>query len=275
MLRGESSHGPFRRKALDQHHILCGRGDLSPRLGQDFHRLGALRGAQLKAVPGRGRDQVLDAGIGDDLAAADHHEVVGGILQLAHQVAGDEHGTALRRQRAQEAAHPYDAHGVHAVERFVQHEDGRVAEQCGGDAEALPHAEREAACRPSDGRLQAHLLDHLGYAPTAQALGVGQPQQVVAGSAAGLQRAGVQQRADVGQRVPQAPVRLPADHGGAIVGRVQAENDPHRSGLPGPVRADEAGNLRGWDAECHPVKRDRRPEPLAQAVHFDRRFQAA
>ena len=34
-------------------------------------------------------------------------------------------------------------------------------------------------------------------------------------------------------------------------------------------------DLPGWDAECHLVKRHRRPEPLAQAVHFDRRFRAA
>ena len=48
---------------------------------------------------------------------------------------------------------------------------------------------------------------------------------------------------DVAERMPQALVRLPADEGGALVGRVQAEDHPHRGGLAGPVRADEAGHL--------------------------------
>ena len=61
-----------------------------------------------------------------------------------------------------------------------------------------------------------------------------------------------------------------ADQGGALIGRVQAEDDPHRGGLAGPVRADEAGDLAGLDGERHAVQRNCRPEPLAQPVHFDR-----
>ena len=153
---------------------------------------------------GRGGDQLGDAGVGDDPAAADHDQVVGGVLQLAHQVAGHQHRAALGGQRAQEAAHPHDALGVQAVERLVQHQHRRVAEHRRGDAEPLAHAERVAAGLAAGGRLQPGLLDHLVDPPGGQALRVGQPQQVVAGAAAGLQRAGVQQRADVAQRVPQA-----------------------------------------------------------------------
>jgi hypothetical protein len=101
-------------------------------------------------------------------------------------------------------AHPDDALGVHAVERLVQHQHRRVAEQRGGDAEPLPHAEGVAARLAPDrglpGRPARHLIDPAGR----QALGVGQPQQVVAGGPARLQRGGVQQRPDVAERVPQA-----------------------------------------------------------------------
>ena len=122
--------------------------------------------------------------------------------------------------------------------------------------------------------LQPGLLDHLVDPLGVQALGVGQPQQVVAGAAARLQRGGVQQRPDMAQRVPQARVRLAADQRGALVGGVQAEDHPHGGGFPGAVRADEAGHLARGDGERHPVQGQHRPEPLAQAADFDGCFHA-
>ena len=131
----------------------------------------------------------------------------GGILELAHQVAGDEHGPALGRQRAQEAAHPHDSLGIEAVERLVEHQDRRVAEHRGRESEPLAHAEREAAGLAPRHRLEARLLDHLVDAACGEPLRVGQPQQMVACAAARVQRAGVEQRADLAQRVAQARVR--------------------------------------------------------------------
>jgi hypothetical protein len=80
------------------------------------------------------------------------------------------------------------------------------------------------AGRRSQTGLHDHLVDPLG----GKSLGMSQPQQVVAGGAAGLQRGRIQQGADVRQRLPEAAVRLPPDQGGARVGRVQAEDHPHR-----------------------------------------------
>src|ERR1700678_2007280 len=73
-------------------------------------------------VIGRRRQQVAHAGVGDDPAAAGHDQVVGGVLQLAHQVARDQHGAALGGEGAQEAAQPDDPLRVHAVERLVEHQ---------------------------------------------------------------------------------------------------------------------------------------------------------
>jgi hypothetical protein len=56
-------------------------------------------------------------------APADHDQPVGGEGHLAHQVAGHQHRAALRRQR------------------LVEHQHRRVAEQRGGDAEPLLHAQ--------------------------------------------------------------------------------------------------------------------------------------
>ena len=46
---------------------------------------------------------------------------------------------------AEEAAQPLDALGVQAVGRLVEHQDGGVAEQRGGQGQPLPHAEGVAA----------------------------------------------------------------------------------------------------------------------------------
>jgi hypothetical protein len=119
-------------------------------------------------------------------------EMTRGVLQLAHQMAGHQHGAALPGQRRQQGTHPYDAFGVQTVERLVQHEHRRVAEQRRRDPEPLPHAQGEAAGLTPASAPQAGLLDHLVDPPDGQALGVGQPQQMVAGGPARLQRAGIQ-----------------------------------------------------------------------------------
>jgi hypothetical protein len=211
MVGAESRHHSFGRKACDREHFLRGRGDLGPRIGEDAHRLRASWGAQADPVAGGGRDERGDAGVGDDLAAARDDEVVGGVLQLAHQVAGDEDGAAFGGEATEEGPHPGDALRVHAVERLVHHEDGRVAEQRRGDAEALPHAQRVAAGLPLGNVGEASQSEHLIDPPGGEALGVGQPEQVVAGASPGLERGRVEQRAEVAQRVPELPVGLAAD----------------------------------------------------------------
>src|SRR3954453_19173682 len=70
----------------------------------------------------------------------------------------------------------------------------------------------------------------------------------------------------------QAGVRPAADERGAVLGRVQAEDHPHRGGLARAVRADETGHLAGGDRERHPVQGQHGPEALAQAGGFDRGF---
>ena len=84
--------------------------------------------------------------------APDDDQVVGGQRHLAHQVRGHEHRPALGGQRLQQVADPEDALRVEAVDRLVEDQGLRVAEQRRGDAEPLAHAEREAA-RPLAGHL--------------------------------------------------------------------------------------------------------------------------
>ena len=94
---------------------------------------------------GAALDELLGGAVGDQPAAADDDEVVGGDRHLVHQVAGDEDRAALGGQPLHQVPDPDDALGVEPVDRLVEDEDRRVAEQRGGDAEPLAHAEREAA----------------------------------------------------------------------------------------------------------------------------------
>ena len=79
-------------------------------------------------------------GVGDQPPAPDDDQPVGGLLHLAHQVARDQHGATLVGEPAQELADPADAVEVEPVDRLVEQQHPRVAEQRRRDAQSLAHA---------------------------------------------------------------------------------------------------------------------------------------
>ena len=56
-------------------------------------------------------------------------------------MAGHEDRPALGGQGSEQMADPQDPLGVEPVDRLVQDEHSRVAEECGGDAQPLAHAQ--------------------------------------------------------------------------------------------------------------------------------------
>ena len=106
-------------------------------------------------------DELVDARVGDQPAAADHDQVVGGQRHLAHQVRRDEDRAALGGERLEQVADPVDALRVEAVDRLVEQQRLRVAEQRGRDAEPLAHAERELAGALARDLVQADQVDQL------------------------------------------------------------------------------------------------------------------
>ena len=103
---------------------------------------------------------------------------------------------ASRRNRF---AHPAHALRVQAVERLVEQQHRRIAEQRGGDAEPLLHAQGEPAdprpCRVGQAHLRQHLVDPARGTPLLRR----QRSQVGRGAAATVHVMGVEQRADVPQ----------------------------------------------------------------------------
>ena len=106
----------------------------------------------LRADLGRGAvvaaEHLLQGALAAQLAVGDHDHVVDRLSDLGQQVAGDQHRAPLRRLLAQQPAHPADAGRIQAVGRLVEDQDLRVAEQCGGDRQALAHPSREALHAP-------------------------------------------------------------------------------------------------------------------------------
>lgn len=126
-------------------------------------------------------DEVLHRGVGEQPAPPEDDEVVGERGGLVHEVAGDEDRAALAGEAAHQFADPDDAFGVQSVGRFVEHHDLRVAEECGCDAEALAHAQRERLDpAPGDGRDPGELHD-LVDPPHRDAVGGGKDAEVIAG----------------------------------------------------------------------------------------------
>ena len=152
------------------------------------------------------RGELVDARLGDERAPADDDEPLGGERHLGDEVARDEHGAALGGQVAQQVADPADALGVEPVDRLVEEQHAGVAEQGAGDAEALAHAERELAGPLVGDRGQPDDVEHLVDARRGDVVRLGQPREVVAGGAAGVERLGVEERADLAQRPAQLVV---------------------------------------------------------------------
>ena len=100
---------------------------------------------------------------------------------------------------------------VEPVRRLVEHQHRRVAEQGLGEAEPLPHAEREPA-DPAVGVLrEADQAEHLVDPGAGEARCLGQEPQVVARRPAGVEARGLERGPDRAQGVLQVAVAPPAD----------------------------------------------------------------
>ena len=71
----------------------------------------------------------------------DDQHLVDRLRDLGENVARDEHGASLRRERAQEVAQPAHPLGIETVRRLIQDQQLRIAEQCPRKPQPLAHAE--------------------------------------------------------------------------------------------------------------------------------------
>jgi hypothetical protein len=220
---------------------------------------------------GAALDELLGRAVGDHLAATDHDQVLGGDRHLIHQVAGHEHRAALGGQLLHQVPDPQDAFRVESVHRLVQHQHLRVAQHCRGDAEPLPHSQREPACPLACHGMQTDQVDHLVNPPSGQLLRLREHEQVVVRGATGMHRLGLQQGPDRTQGFGQLPVGPASDRCRACVRAVQAENEPHRRRLAGTVRPEKTRHLTRLYGERQMVHRELVAVMLTEIACFDHR----
>ena len=96
-----------------------------------------------------------------------------------------------------------------------------------------------------------------------------QPQQVVAGAAARVQRGRVEQRADLAQRVAQSPVGRPPTQRAAGVGASSPRITRIVVDLPAPFGPTNPVTCPGWTVNDSPSTATVCAVPLAQLAHLD------
>ena len=112
--------------------------------------------AHHRGHPGVRTDEVGHRRIRYQPASPNDHKVVSGLRHLRQQVRGDQNRAPLFSQCAQQLTHPANPFRVKTIDRLIQNEVFRVAQQCGGNAEALAHAEGEPADLFARHLTQAH-----------------------------------------------------------------------------------------------------------------------
>ena len=158
---------------------------------QNLHEPVWLVCAHPSAAQAVAADDVIDGCIRNDPAAPDHDQVVSGERHFAHQVAGQENRAPLRRQMPDQLPNPRHALRIQTVDRLVENDGLWVTEKCGGDSEALTHAQRESLdFLPGHGAETGH-TDDLVHARPRNAVSGGQGKQVVVCGATGVNRFGI------------------------------------------------------------------------------------
>ena len=245
---------------------------VAPALASAVDRLGAGGGAHRHpARRTRRRAARATLRVGDQPAAADDDQVVGGVLSslIRWLETSTARPSAARTAGSRASTMPSGSSPL----------TGSSSISTGGSpssAAAMPSRCRmpseypPARARPT--ARQADLVDHLVDPRRRDAVALRQPQQMVAGRCGrGAPRVGVEQRADLraaGRR--SARYGRPPTSAVPAVGRVQPEDHPHRGRLAGAVRPDEPGDLPGPHGERQAVDGDHLAVAFSEVAGLNR-----
>jgi hypothetical protein len=117
------------RQADDIEEVGRGADDLDVRTADGGGEVGGARSAHSHGVARPRADELVQRSVGEHLTTAHHDHVIGGLRHLAHEVAGEQHGASLRGGVPHELTHPAHALGVEPVDRLVEDQRVRIAEQ--------------------------------------------------------------------------------------------------------------------------------------------------
>ena len=193
-------------------------------------------------MTGGAGDELRDTGVGNQAAAPDDHQTGCGLSHFAHQMRRDEHRVPLRCEIFEHRSHPQDTFRVQTVDRLVKHDGARVAQQGRGDAESLTHAQREPAYSFTCDLLQTDKVDDLGDPSPADAIRLGQCEQMVARRTAGVDGLRLKQHTEFNHRRSSGAVVAAVHFDRAGAGAIEPGDHPHRGGFAGTVGPEETGD---------------------------------
>jgi hypothetical protein len=182
-------------------------------------------------------------------------------------VAGEHDRAARRGPLAEQAAQPRHAAGIEAVGGLVEDQHVGSPSSAPATARPLPHAERVPADPAAGGVGQVHGLEHVRHPLLRGAGRAGEDPQVVAAPAAGVDGGVLEDGADHAARPRQLGVRPAADQGPPRGRAREAEEEPERRRLAGPVGAEERRHAARPQLEGQVVDGGQRAVALGQAVH--------
>ena len=253
------------RPGLDQRLRQLGDGRLvggerdPPRLGaligdarlRSAHRERALvvGGRQPVGRPGAALE-LGDRALIDDLPRAHDPDPVADLLDLGHQVAGEQYGHPLPRQPANQQAHVAHAPRVKPGGGFVEQQQLGLAQQRRGDPKALAHAVRVAA-DAIPGAVGE--LDGVqgGVDPPARVAAVerGQQLQVAPPGQVRVERRRLDEAGHARERA-DGHLRVAPEQAHRSLRRPdQAEHHPQRGGLPGAVGPEVSVDVARVDGQ--------------------------
>lgn len=160
---------------------------------------------------------------------------------------------------------------VEAVGGFVQHEQPRPGQQCGGEPEPLAHAEGEAAGPVVGDVGEPDLVEHVVDAGCTRvpAAEFGQRGEVLPGGERRVEAGSVHESGDRAGDGERPADRRPQDLQAAAVGDGQAQQEPEQCGLAGAVRPDQAVDLSPRHIEVDAVERHDLAEALGDPAGPD------
>ena len=143
------------------------------------------------------------------------------------------------------------------------------AQQGGGQAEALTHAEGEAADAAAGVLGHADLGQRVVDPLRRQSRGGGEDAQVVDRPAPGVKARRLQHGAHLAGGFVEVDVAAAVERGAAGGRGDEAEQHPQRGGLAGAVRAEEPGDGAGLQLEGQVVDGGDGAEAFGETVEFD------
>ena len=212
-------------------------------LFEDAGRAGVVGGVQDEPASGLGM-QAVHRSLPDHPSGTDDTHVIGHLVDLGEQVAGDDDGAAEAvGHLAYELADLMDAAGVEAVGGFVEQQEPGMSHECGRDTEALPHTEREVSHTFLGRRsvTEADDLEHLVDTVLGQPAQPAYDVEVLAGGEMWVAAGTLYERADVLQDLEAVVggLLLAEDRDGTACGVGQAEDYLHGRRLACAVGAEE------------------------------------